>query len=49
MFQKLLQIISNNNVKYCLKIVGWMIAILAIIFSTMLMEEQSISFVYNNF
>lgn len=50
MIEKLvLQITSRPKLMGCLRIVGWVAVIVAIVLTNMIMKEQEISFVYNNF
>lgn len=50
MLQKLSQsIMEHKQILVVLKAIGWVVVLAAIILSTMLMKEQEISFVYNNF
>lgn len=50
MLQKLLQNILNKpKLVYVLKVVGWTFVIVSIIITNIMMKDQEISFVYNNF
>lgn len=50
MLQNLLQNISGNpKAMAFLKIIGWTIIIVALIFTNIIMKNQEISFVYTNF
>ena len=50
MWQKLLSSISNSPfLTATLKTLGWAFVLIAIVFATIITEEQEITFVYNAF
>ncbi len=50
MIEKLAGKISGNpGLLKILKVTGWIVVIVCIVLTNMLMKEQEISFVYNNF
>ena len=50
MWQKLSSSISTRSILTAsLKTLGWALALISIVFATVIMKEQEISFVYNAF
>lgn len=50
MLQRLLQnILANEKLMNALRVLGWTFIVITIIYTNIIMKEQEISFVYNNF